>query len=622
MAAYPIKPTVTIFSGGGKQAFWRLKEPTSDFEAVESRNSAVAKHLRADRVQNADRMMRVAGTINMPNQKKRLAGRKPALAYIDREMTDWSREYTLADFPVDPEGGRPTSGQALRIPSKVDLAQLPPGVTPYLKGLITRGDDADHPIGSPSPRFKSRSEVVFRVACDLIRAGCADEVVAGVLLCPNFGISASVREKRSAQRYALRQVASAREAVDEGWPDTTRDGKPRPTLANALLAIRRLGIVGEYDAFRRRKILGGHTLQEFQGDLSDDGCAVLRHLVLTEFGFDPRADHIREAANLICLENTHHPVRDYLSGLEWDRVARIDEWLTRYLGAEDTPLNRAFGRIVLLAAVRRVRQPGVKFDYILVLEGKQGSGKSTAIQILASPDWFSDQEILLLDSRGQVEAMEGVWIYELGELDGLSRADTNKVKAFASRQTDRARMAYARFRETRPRESIFIGTTNDETYLRDQTGNRRFWPVRTGAIDLETLRRDRDQLWAEAAAREALCESIALDQALWADANVMQEARVEEDPWRAILEEKIRVARQSPRGGEFDRFSTEVSGGYERVLSTHLLTQALRMSPDQVFQHHSKRLAMVMRSLGWDGPKPVRVGGITGRGYERKRDDV
>ena len=169
------------------------------------------------------------------------------------------------------------------------------------------------------------------------------------------------------------------------------------------------------------------------------------------------------------------------------------------------------------------------------LEGEQGVGKSTAIKILAGPENFSDQNILTLDPKAQMELLEGVWIYELCELEGLSRADTSKVKAFASRSVDQGRPAYGRFKETRPRQAVFIGTTNDDKYLRDMTGNRRFWPVKVGKIDLEALQRDRDQLFAEAAICEEKGELLVLPEELWPAAQIEQEARLEDDPWMDIL---------------------------------------------------------------------------------------
>lgn len=130
--------------------------------------------------------------------------------------------------------------------------------------------------------------------------------------------------------------------------------------------------------------------------------------MLDEYGFDPGREHVRDALHMMALENSFHPIRDYLSGLEWDRTPRLDTLLIDYFGAEDTPLNRAVGQIVMIAAVRRIRQPGCKFDEILVLEGKQGTGKSTALAILAGPENHSDQEILTLDAKGQMEALVGM----------------------------------------------------------------------------------------------------------------------------------------------------------------------------------------------------------------------
>jgi predicted P-loop ATPase len=301
----------------------------------------------------------------------------------------------------------------------------------------------------------------------------------------------------------------------------------------------------------------------------------------------------------------YHPVREYLAQLTWDGVPRLATWMATYLGAEQSPYSEAVGTIVLIAAVRRIRRPGAKFDTVLVLEGPQGSGKSSAVQILAGPENFSDQDVLALDPKTQIEALEGVWIFEIGELSGISRADTNKVKAFVSRSTDRGRPAYGRFKENRPRQSIFIGTSNDDQYLRDATGNRRFWPVRTTNIDTDGLRRDRDQLWAEAAHRDNEGASIVLPRGLWADAGAEQDQRLERDPW---LDELVDLG--GPQVGDYDR-----------VTSKELLADYLEIPPERQQPHLLKRLANVMKQLGWDGPKPLKMpGGSTARGYERRHD--
>jgi len=239
----------------------------------------------------------------------------------------------------------------------------------------------------------------------------------------------------------------------------------------------------------------------------------------------------------------------------------------------------------------------------------QGSGKSTAIKILASPEFFSDQDILILDQKAQMEVMEGVWLYEIGELAGMRFTEVNKIKAFASRSTDKARPAYGRVAENRPRRGILIGTTNDDEYLKDETGNRRFWPVATDKIDLPAITEARDQLWAEAAAREAKGESITLPETLWVEAAIEQAKRVSPDPWSDTL--------ASIKG--------IVLNGREIIATQYLLTQVLNIRSIENNNYLGKRLARVMRGLGWNGSETLTFRyGHKAKGYWRtstKEDD-
>jgi predicted P-loop ATPase len=231
-----------------------------------------------------------------------------------------------------------------------------------------------------------------------------------------------------------------------------------------------------------------------------------------------------------------HPVRDYLDHLRWDGTPRLETWAIRYLGAKDTPLNRAFGARWLISAVARILRPGAKVDHMLILEGPQGTGKSTALKILAGEDWFTD-ELAEIGSKDCAQQMRGVWIIEIAELDAIGRAEVERIKAFLTRTTDRYRPPYERYVIDVPRQCVFAGSVNPDTYLRDETGNRRFWPLRCGRIDLDTLRQDRDQLWAEAVARYR-------DGAIWwlddpdliAAARVEQEARYQGDAWDARID--------------------------------------------------------------------------------------
>jgi hypothetical protein len=604
-----LKPTVIVFSGGGYQAFWKLRDPSTDLARVERFNLEIARRLGGDNCHNIDRIMRLPGTINLPNAKKRKAGRTATLAYVVNEETDWSRLYSLSDFE-DPTPAAPAAAlHAAPAIIPIGLDQLPQVVSPETRQLIESGDDLSSPLDTKNAHFPSRSEAVWRVACDLARAGSTQDQIAGVLLNPMHGISQSILEKRRPTDYALRQARQAFAVVSSTWPDLTKEGRPRPTMRNAMLGMQRLELRFAHDLFRHRKTIEGRLIQEYQGSLSDDACSALRHMIIERFGFDPGKEPARDAAETLAIENVMHPIRDYLDVLKWDGEPRLDCWLSTYLGADDTPLNAAIGRIVLTAAVRRVRQPGVKFDTILVLEGPQGVGKSTAIKILAGSENFSDQNILTLDPKAQMELLEGVWIYELCELEGLSRAETSKVKAFASRSVDQGRPAYGRFKETRPRQVVFIGTTNEDKYLRDMTGNRRFWPVKVGQIDLGALERDRDQLFAEAAIYEEKGESLVLAQSLWPAAQTEQQARLEDDPWTDIL-------------SDLHPSDLNQVAGMVRVSSSHLLEFSLGLEPNRQQQFHAKRLAAVMRKLGWQGPALVKMeDGSTVRGYQRPLTD-
>jgi predicted P-loop ATPase len=262
------------------------------------------------------------------------------------------------------------------------------------------------------------------------------------------------------------------------------------------------------------------------------------------FGFRPTKDLFFDVVDNIAHHNPKHPVREYLDGLKWDGVERVDQWLIQYAGAADTPYVRAVSRLVLLAAVRRVRRPGCKFDELLVLESGQGKNKSTALRELCPDEaWFSDD--LPLDGKGNdskevIERTHGKWIVEASELSGMRRDKVEHLKGFLSRPVDGpVRGAYKRKAEAVPRQFIVVGTTNDHAYLHDVTGNRRFWPVRIGDFDAEGVKMDRDQLWAEASHREAAGESIRLSPDLYDHAALQQERRRSEDPWEYTLATKF-----------------------------------------------------------------------------------
>jgi hypothetical protein len=381
------------------------------------------------------------------------------------------------------------------------------------------------------------------------------------------------------------------------WDSVDKHGNPKPTRTNTRRAIRKLGISFRYDEFHDRWLVEGGRY----GKVANlDHCALMLSIrILKAYKFEPSPGYTLDGVIQICLENRFDPVRDYLDALCWDGVPRLERWVINYLGADDTKLNHEFGRLALIAAVRRVRHPGTKFDPIIVLEGPMGTQKSKAIETLAGIENFSDQTILGARDREQQELLAGVWLFEIAELSNIRKTEVEHIKAFASRTYDRARPAYGRTRVDQPRRCILFATTNDAEYLK--VADRRFWPIKTTTINIEAIKRDRDQLWAEAAQQEGQRVSIVLKRELWEPARIEQEAREESDPWDDTLANTIGTKEQDE----------------ERVSSADLLTVVLGIHVSKQRDIDYKKLGRCMRRLGWDGPKRVTIGGGSVKGYTR-----
>jgi len=255
------------------------------------------------------------------------------------------------------------------------------------------------------------------------------------------------------------------------------------------------------------------------------------------YHFRPTLEFFRIVVEKLAHDNERHPVREYLNGLRWDGVPRVDTWLIKHARAADTQYVRAISALVLVGAVRRVRSPGCKFDEMLVLESEQGLLKSSALRALCpNEDWFSDDLPLNVDAKQVIERTLGKWIIEAAELSGLRASQAEHFKSMMSRPTDGpVRLAYARIPIERPRQFILVGTTNAHAYLTDSTGNRRFWPIRVEKFDVDGIVANREQLWAEAADREARGESHRLDPSLYQFAALQQERRRTDDAWENIL---------------------------------------------------------------------------------------
>ena len=204
---------------------------------------------------------------------------------------------------------------------------------------------------------------------------------------------------------------------------------------------------------------------------------------------------IHSAIRVEAEKNPYNPIHDYLNGLVWDGVARIDSWMQDYLGAEDSEYSTLVGRCFLISAVARAMRPGCQVDQVVILEGPQGIGKTSAWKALADP-WYADTSIDL-ESKDIFQLISRHWIIELGELDSLSKSERSRIKQFFTVKEDNYRPPYGRVTITQPRQCVFVGTVNDTTYLTD-TENRRYLPITCGEINIEGIAADRDQLWAEA----------------------------------------------------------------------------------------------------------------------------
>ncbi len=334
--------------------------------------------------------------------------------------------------------------------------------------------------------------------------------------------------------------------------------------------------------------------------------AELRYYLERTFGIVGK-DRIYDAVNVAAQANAFHPVREYLEGCEWDGVSRVDTLLIDYLGAEDTPYTRAVTRKTLVAAVARIFEPGCKFDNMLTLRGAQGTGKSTLISRLGGP-WFSDT-FSTIQGKEAYEQIIGAWIIEVGELEGMRKAEATTIKFYISKQCDRFRPAYDRRTQEFPRQCIFIASTNETQFLRDTTGNRRFWVVDTPDAPTRDVWDDLTEdevrhIWAEAVTFYRAGEELYLPREIEAMAREVQETYEEENPRAGLVAEYL--ARKLPAGWDsLDLYArrqwleTDAEGTVEResACTIEIYAEALGGNPDRFDRYAGKEIRDIMERL-------------------------
>ncbi len=412
--------------------------------------------------------------------------------------------------------------------------------------------------------------------------------------------------------------------IDLSW-DTSSQGQLRKSFNN-LVNYMKSPKHGLYKVFGYNEFTGRvefvnaapwhhGMLPDYKG-VGDNDLKLLKGHLAIKHGFEMAVQHIEEAVTVVANSNKFHPVREYLTSLEWDKTPRIDTWLTSFLGVVDTEYSRAVARKTLCAAVMRVMHPGIKFDHVLVLEGAQDIGKSSAVEILGGK-WAADAPVDP-HSRDTVQLLQGRWIVELAEMEVTRRADAEALKAFITRRTDMARLAYGRTVSEFPRQSIFIATKNpnaEGTYLKDDTGNRRWWPVRCNPprqIDFRGLKDARNMLFAEAIHRVKTLPG----EKLFMETDTLKDiARHEaglrhaEHEWTECVAMWIAECDKRPETRR------------DFLTARDVFLGALGSTDRAMDRKSATSIAGIMRTMGWPAGFK-RVNGVFCRGYMRPSPDA
>lgn len=463
--------------------------------------------------------------------------------YAAGSTSDGAVLYDNDQFMYSHHGTDPCGGQLV---NAFDLVRI------HLYGAEDDGKTGDDVTKLPS----------YRKMCDLaagdpgVRRELAAERAAEAQ--SHFGDLEGLSDGVSETSFSdAGEQGTDQDAPDPNWSENLKvnrkTGEADALIENAVLILRNDPMLRRrfgYNEFRsklcileplpwRRKIRDKRN-----GDpWSDEDDAGLRLYMEVTWKLKAKAA-IEDALGIVARENGFDPVRQYLDGLTWDGVERLDTVLIRLFDAEDSRYVRSVTRKWAVAGVRRIMEPGCKFDTMLVLIGQQGGGKSQFARVM-SKGWFCDS-IQRIDNKDAYDQLLGTWVVEMSELSATKKADNEAIKAFYSKQVDTFRQAYAHRTAEFPRRCVFIGTTNDRSFIKDETGGRRFWPVEIYATDADSPERVRllesevDQLWAEAVVRYRAGEKTYEDDPdLRAMARAAQSQYSQEDEWQAMIEQYL-----------------------------------------------------------------------------------
>ena len=387
----------------------------------------------------------------------------------------------------------------------------------------------------------------------------------------------------------------------------TQQGEVRSNLANALVAFRsdpRVARIARFDEMLRLPILmqpvPGAQIEgngEFQPrPIRDEDYTLLQEWLQREGLEAVSKDTIRQTVDAHAREVSFHPVCQWLDSLEWDGKARLAEWLSKYLGAANNDYTKGIGPMFIISMIARVRKPGCKCDYMPVFEGDQGTFKSSACAILGG-EWFSDSLPDIRSGKDVSQHLNGKWLIEVAEMSALDKAEAAALKAFITRPVERYRRSYGHAEVIEPRQCVFVGTTNKTSYLRDETGGRRFWPIAVGKIDTEALTLDRAQLFAEADYYFSVGTQWWPDKAFEAQhIATEQSTRYEADAWEDAICEWLDGLHDDPT-----RFSWRGEQLITPVCTVLMVARlALSIDAQKIGTSDQRRIIAAMQRLGWE----------------------
>ena len=629
-----LAPSLIVHSGNGIQAWWLFREPVvfeddghiqAASELVQRWQAILAAHARKsgyriDSTHDLARVMRLPGTFNRKdsNNPKPVTFTDSGLRFNPSDFAEIVKTVRVSQSTPTPKRDFALvsiapimDGCAWMRHCRDDATTLPEPEWYQMLTVVARCRDAEelaHRMSSPYPSYshqETQNKLTHAITNSKgpVTCGYVESALGfhGCGSCPNrsrvkspISIASGPPDQwegvDAADVASLEYQEIAADDVTRDWKEMLKKKKkiPLPNMYNAAVALtfhelfhRSLAfneLTNVIEITRPIRNIEMHVPAEWS-DKHDVAFAIwLQHQDI-----EVSAETASRAAGYVARRNPFHPIRDYLQSLRWDGTPRIHNWLQEYLGVEDSTYSRTVGSKWLISAVARVFRPGCKADHMLILEGHQGIGKSSALEVLAGR-YFTDAVGNMSDKDAAL-AVQRVWIVEVGELSSFKKtSEVEHIKGFITRSTDRIRPPYGRYVQEMARQCVFAGTTNQDQYLTDETGNRRFWPVLCTFANLDGLRDSRDQLWAEAVTAFEDGKSWWLDEAESVQAATGQQLqRVESDVWESMVGEYVR--------------SMNV-GGTEHFTVEDILAGCIKIPASQWELKHKVRVGKIMSTMG------------------------